>query len=201
MNLSKTEERIPFSWQHLLSWGSLRGALAVIMVMLIPETLTVPGWNLPMGVRDFVLALTVGCIVFTTFVKATTIFPLMKKFDLVGFGESERVEYLKGRLRILLDVRSKLDRMEREGRIPEEESSLLRAKHERELEETETLLKEVLAKDPKGLGALLNVTVSRHALGLEKFWLKELYAYNEIPEGTLKTLLRKIARQIDRLES
>ncbi len=171
------------------------------MVMLIPETLAVPGWSLPMGIRDFVLALTVGCIVFTTFVKATTIFPLMKKFDLVGFGESERVEYLKGRLRILLDVRSKLDRMEREGRIPQEESSLLRAKHERELEETETLLKEVLAQDPKGLGTLLNVTVSRHALGLEKFWLKELYAYNEIPEGTLKTLLRKIARQIDRLES
>lgn len=201
LNATKWEERIPLSWQHLLSWGSLRGALAVIMVLLIPETLTVPGWNLPMPIRDFVLALTVGCIVFTTFVKATTIFPLMKKFDLAGFGETERVEYLKGRLRILLDARSKLDRMEKEGRIPEEESSLLRTKHERELEETETLLKELLQKNPEGLATLLYVIVSRHALGLEKFWLKELYAYNEIPEGTLKILLRKITRQIERLEA
>lgn len=201
LNLTKTEERIPASWQHLLSWGSLRGALAIIMVLLIPEALTVPGWNLPIGVRDFVLALTVGCIVFTTFVKATTIFPLMKKFDLVGFGDGESVEYLKGRLRMLLDVRSKLERMEREGRVPAEESEFLRAKHERELEDAESLLKKVLSSDPKRLRELLNVTVSRHALGLEKFWLKELYAYNEIPERTLKTLLRKIARQVERLES
>ncbi len=80
LNAVKWEERIPSSWQHLLSWGSLRGALAVIMVLLIPENLAVPGWTLEMPVRDFVLALTVGCIVFTTFVKATTIFPIMRHF-------------------------------------------------------------------------------------------------------------------------
>jgi CPA1 family monovalent cation:H+ antiporter len=30
------EESIPKSWQHLLSWGSLRGALALMMVLMIP---------------------------------------------------------------------------------------------------------------------------------------------------------------------
>ncbi|MCK5354982.1 MAG: cation:proton antiporter, partial [Methyloprofundus sp.] len=35
-NQIKSEESIPSNWQHLLSWGSLRGAIAVIMVMLIP---------------------------------------------------------------------------------------------------------------------------------------------------------------------
>ncbi len=80
LNHTQCEEYIPLSWQHLLSWGSLRGALAVIMVLLIPENLIVPGWNLDMTIRDFVLALTVGCITFTTFVKATTIFPIMRHF-------------------------------------------------------------------------------------------------------------------------
>ena len=37
INLTKIEERIPLNWQHLLSWGSLRGALAVMMVYLIPS--------------------------------------------------------------------------------------------------------------------------------------------------------------------
>lgn len=37
LNLLRVEEHIPLSWQHLLSWGSLRGALAVMMVLLIPE--------------------------------------------------------------------------------------------------------------------------------------------------------------------
>lgn len=39
LNMSKLEETIPMKWQHLLSWGSLRGALAIIMVLLIPEDL------------------------------------------------------------------------------------------------------------------------------------------------------------------
>lgn len=59
LNLSKSEEPIPMSWQHLLSWGSLRGALAIIMVLLIPENLAIEGWALPVSVRDFALALTV----------------------------------------------------------------------------------------------------------------------------------------------
>ena len=36
LNLTKTEEHIPASWQFLLSWGSLRGALALMMAMMIP---------------------------------------------------------------------------------------------------------------------------------------------------------------------
>lgn len=104
LNWRKGEEPIPLAWQHLLSWGSLRGALAIIMALLIPESLTLSGWTLDMSVRDFILALTVGCIVFTTFVKATTIFPIMKKLRLLDFADDETIETLKGELRMLLDV-------------------------------------------------------------------------------------------------
>lgn len=201
LNLTKTEERIPASWQHLLSWGSLRGALAIIMVLLIPENLALEGWTLPMGVRDFALALTVGCIVFTTFVKATTIFPMMRKFDLVGFGKEERLEYLKGKYRVLIDSASKLERMRTEGRIPEEETELLLAKQAREAEATEASIKRALSGDAEKLRKTLYAIVSRHAFGLEKFWLKELYARREITETLLKKLLRKIARQTERIEA
>lgn len=65
------------------------------MVLLIPEDLTLPGWTMDISVRDFILALTVGCIVFTTFIKATTIFPLLKRFGLLEFGEDEEAEIIK----------------------------------------------------------------------------------------------------------
>lgn len=65
------------------------------MVLLIPEDLQLPGWTLAISIRDFVLALTVGCIVFTTFVKATTIFPIMKYFGLIDLEDHEEAEYLK----------------------------------------------------------------------------------------------------------
>ncbi len=67
------------SWQLLLSWGSLRGALAIIVVMLIPPNLTVPGWQLSSSPRDFLLALTISCILTTLFLKAPLIGPLMRR--------------------------------------------------------------------------------------------------------------------------
>lgn len=137
---------------------------------------------------------------FTTFVKATTIFPLMRKFDLVGFGKEERLEYLKGKYRVLIDSSSKLERMRSDGRISEEEAELLLAKQAREAERTERSLKEALSDDSEMLRKTLYVIVSRHAMGLEKFWLKELYARKEIGETLLRRLLRKIARQTERLE-
>lgn len=65
------------------------------MVLLIPEDMKLPGWTLAISIHDFVLALTVGCIVFTTFVKATTIFPIMKYFGLIDLEDHEEAEYLK----------------------------------------------------------------------------------------------------------
>lgn len=75
VNKLHVEEPIPFSWQLLLSWGSLRGALAIILALLVPENIQIEGWNNAIGAREFILALTVGCILATLFVKA----PLMNK--------------------------------------------------------------------------------------------------------------------------
>ena len=70
------------SWQILLSWGSLRGALAIIVVSLIPRGLTVPGWQLESSPRDFLLALTISCILVTLFLKAPLIGPLMRRLEI-----------------------------------------------------------------------------------------------------------------------
>lgn len=41
-NALKLERDIPLSWMHMLSWGSLRGALAIIMALFIPIDATLP---------------------------------------------------------------------------------------------------------------------------------------------------------------
>jgi CPA1 family monovalent cation:H+ antiporter len=51
-NQIKSEESIPLNWQHLLSWGSLRGSLAVIMVLLIPDDLSLPNWNYEFSIMN-----------------------------------------------------------------------------------------------------------------------------------------------------
>lgn len=170
------------------------------MVLLIPADLVLPGWTLDMSVQDFVLALTVGCIVFTTFVKATTIFPIMKKLGIMEFALDEEAEYLKGKLRMLLDAASKLERMAGEGRIPEDEINLFRKKYQTDLSDVEQRLARLLESDHAKWDAILHQTVVRHALGLERYWIKELFEDGEITERVLKCLLRKIESQSLRIQ-
>lgn len=82
LNLIHAGSRIPASWQILLSWGSLRGALALIVIMTLPDDLAVSGWTLESSPKQFLLAMTVATILFSTFVKAPTIEALMKRFNL-----------------------------------------------------------------------------------------------------------------------
>jgi CPA1 family monovalent cation:H+ antiporter len=77
LNMSK-KELIPESWQMLLAWGSLRGALAIIVVLLVPDDLDISGWSYAYSVKELLIALTIGCILATLFIKALTIGPLIK---------------------------------------------------------------------------------------------------------------------------
>lgn len=201
LNWTKTEEDIPVSWLHMLSWGSLRGALAIIMVLLIPESLTLAGWDFPFSIRDFVLALTVGCIVFTTFIKATTIIPLMKHFNIDKLHEIEQVEHVEGKMIMFLEVLAKIGSLKERGYIIHEEYMLLFEKYSRELEGVRQELDELMQEKGEAITGLIKRVITLHALGIEKFSLKKLYMYNEISEREFKILLRKNESQIRRVET
>jgi CPA1 family monovalent cation:H+ antiporter len=83
LNKVTKEEKIPANWQHLLAWGSLRGALAIIMAIMIPENFTLPDWNYSFTIRDFLIALTIGCIYFTLLIKALTIPGAIKRLKIL----------------------------------------------------------------------------------------------------------------------
>lgn len=88
LNWSKREEPIPSSWTKLLAWGSLRGALSIIIVLIIPENFTIAGWDHAYSPRDFLLALTIGCILATLFIKAPMIGPMMRRYKIDEFDRS-----------------------------------------------------------------------------------------------------------------
>lgn len=109
LNATKTEFHIPLAWMHLLSWGSLRGGLAIIMALFIPADFTLPGWTLDTSIRDFVLALTVGCVVFTTFFKATTIPWFLRKFRITSPTLLDTIDIRQGKLMLLLKMHEKME--------------------------------------------------------------------------------------------
>lgn len=101
---------------------------------------------------------------------------------------------------MLLDVASKLEYMRVNQRVSDEEISLLQTQYTDEMKHIETRLGTLLRKDNNKKQAIIRQMVARHALGLEYFWLKELYAYGEIPESIFKTLLRKVNNQSGRIK-
>jgi CPA1 family monovalent cation:H+ antiporter len=71
----------------------LRGALAVIMVLMIPDDLTIAGWSYSLSIKEFLLVLVIGAIYFTLFVKGLTIRPLIKKLKISKLEDIEKLEY------------------------------------------------------------------------------------------------------------
>ena len=97
VNVMKLEDHIPQNWRQLLSWGSLRGALAIVMVLLIPDNMTLPDWMFPFSIKDFITALTIGCIYFTLLVKATTIGLIIRKLKIDALSSHEELSYYKSK--------------------------------------------------------------------------------------------------------
>jgi len=52
------------------------------MVLMIPDSLTLPGWNYEFSIKDFLVVLVISSVMFTLIIKALTIQPLMKKLKI-----------------------------------------------------------------------------------------------------------------------
>jgi len=199
INKFKLAEPIPTSWQHLLSWGSLRGALALMMVLMIPHDLTLPWWNYSFSIRDFLVVLVISSVMFTLIIKALTIAPLMRKLQIWKLHSLEKFEYYEGYILALLKMLEELDKIYSRWYLTKEEYEELKTKYTKRLNTAIKWMDELL-KSEKNSQDLVKRALSLHALWIEKQYLKELFKYNEIDEDNYKVLLWKINRQRDRLE-
>ena len=70
VNILPRQEKIPFSYQHVMMWGGLRGGVGIALALSIPTS--VPGWYT-------VQAIIYGMVLFTLFVQAPLMPHLIKK--------------------------------------------------------------------------------------------------------------------------
>lgn len=189
--------KVPREWQHLLSWGSLRGAFSISLVLLIPEDFELAGWTLSIGVRDFLLTLTVGCIFATTFIKAPTIQGLMRRLKLDTPTDIESLEYQEARALIHQTVSNRLALYAKRGYISQALFKDLNAEHIKEYRKAVASVRRI----DTNLAADLTKRVIRiFAIGIEKRYLKELYHYDEINERMYKRIIHKLSYQLEAIE-
>jgi monovalent cation:H+ antiporter, CPA1 family len=73
--LSRTRERLPWSWLTVMTWGGLRGALSMVLALSLP-------YNFPN--RELLVTLTFGVVVLSILVQGLTMQRLLTRVGIVG---------------------------------------------------------------------------------------------------------------------
>jgi CPA1 family monovalent cation:H+ antiporter len=85
-----TRERVPWSWSWVLTWGGLRGALPMVLVLSLSR-------NFPH--RDLLVTMTFGVVLISILLQGLTMPPLLRWLGIIKRdGRDEAVELARGRL-------------------------------------------------------------------------------------------------------
>lgn len=194
-SIASSEKRIPRAWQHVLSWGSLRGALAVTMVLMIPDTLSFPDWNYFFTPKEFILALTVSCVFATLFIKATTIGLLMGKLHLNTFTKIEEINYREMLIYIYDTTIRKLNELHTKGYLTKDAFDTLAEEQHAHIRSVFDELKSY-EHDPR----MLEKVIRLYAIGIERRSIQKLFAADEINERVIRRVMAKLEYQTHAIE-
>lgn len=197
LNKSKVEEHLPSAWTKLVAWGSLRGVLSIIFVLIIPEDFALDGWTYAYSPRDFLLALTIGCILATLFIKAPLIGPMMRRYDINEFDPFEAAHECDLGIYYLLTERARLLSHKQKGFISDEQYEILLKQVEEKLADVEQDRQKLIDDYGQTIFAQsLHLAVVR----IEMATLKRLYINDEVNERTYRTIHGKLCLQQEKIE-
>ena len=198
LNKIGREEPIPLSWQHLLSWGSLRGALALTMALLVPDDLSFAGWTFSATPKEFVLALTVGCIFATLFLKATTITRMIRSMRIDALTDLERAEIGEAGVLVRLRALERIGRFAEKGYIEKDIADTLKQEYEDALRKScDRCHAEIRSEKSASVGERV---LRLYMIGVEKEMLDTLYDFGEVTERVYRRVSAKLALQYEYFE-
>ena len=195
VNQIKAEDSIPLSWQHLLSWGSLRGSLAVIMALLIPDDLTIPGWHHENSIKEFIVTLTIGSIYFTLLVKATTIDKMVHWLKIDALLAYEHLGYFKSQAFVYNKAIARIAELYNEQQISQAQFKTFTAEYQ--------VLYYLVCKERLKVGNSQHLgenMLRLYTLAIQKKELKESFCRNEISESIYRKNLTILETQTERVE-
>lgn len=197
LNLTKLEAHIPASWQALLAWGSLRGALAIIFVLMIPDDFTLEGWTYAYSPRDFLLALTIGCILATLFIKAPLIGPFIRKFKLNEPAPLEEAHEADLGVYYVMTERSRLLIHKTKGFVAPEEYKALMDNVDTQLTSLNNDRAQLIKKHGDGL---FERSLHLAMIDIERTVLERLFHNEEVTERVYRKIYSKLTLQKEAIE-
>lgn len=197
LNRLRPVSKIPDSWQFLLAWGSLRGALAIIVVLLVPDSFQPAGWSFDFTAKELLLALTIGCILATLFIKATTIGRLVTKLGVNRQTPFQEARMLDLGMYYLQTEKNRIKEQNARGFVRASQYRQLRAGLEAKIGEVADRRSQLLAThSPK----LFIQSLHYAAISIEDHYLRELYANGEVTESVYRKIIGKLNLQREKIE-
>jgi len=195
-NQIKSEESIPRHWQHLLSWGSLRGSLAVIMVLLIPDDLTLADWPYRFSIKEFIIAITIGSIYFSLLIKATTIGKIIRWLKIDELLLYEKLGYYKSKALVYQSLIQRTEKLYQHHNISKEQYKAFINEYKQLYKMTFQQCQKIDADPSHVVENMLRI----YTLTIQKTELKEIFRRGEINENIYKKNLHILDTQKERVE-
>lgn len=197
LNMTKFEERIPYSWQMILAWWSLRWVLSMMMVLMIPDNFTISWWNYSFSIKEFLLSITIWTILFTLLIKSSSISYFAKKLWINNLYEEEIYEQKETNILLKIEILDKIENLFEKWQINKTEYDSLKKIYLKKLNNAIQSMKGYLSKKWEKSEQFLKKVISLHILWAEKYFLKELFRYNEIDEYIYKYMIHKIEKRFE----
>ncbi len=182
--------KIKMSYQHVLFWGGLRGAVSLALALSLSHA--IPN-------RDLILSLTFAVVLFTLLVQATTIGPLLRKLGLSGQSETEK-EYERIHAR-LLAARAAYTRMRSQYMTGSIDPSAWQTVEKQLKDRIEMLTREqkAFAEANPELVARITTSLQRESLLIQRAHISDLEREGVITDSVARELIEEIDAALDEL--
>lgn len=198
VNLFNLCRNIPIQRQHLMARGSLRGAISLVMVLLLPATLPIENRPFDYYPQELILTMVVTLIIFSLIVKWLTVKPITKKMNIDKLYDLEEFEKYESEVLVYSKIIEKIEDMKEHYHIADKSYEQLIEKYQSKIQESQLKMELFLKQDPDPEWLIFRA-LSLHALGIERQYLKEMFTYNEIPENLYHYMHWKITQQVARV--
>jgi Na+:H+ antiporter len=163
---NRVADRTPPRWQAVLTWGGLRGAISLALVLSLPASLGAD--------RELLRVMAFGVALFTLIVQGTTMRPLVRWLRLAVRSEaSEEYETRHASLAAWRAAESHLDRMHDQGLVSTPTWEKLKPEIARRVRTSTDAMREVVLVKPELEAAELD-TASRELLRARRGALQDL---------------------------
>lgn len=182
--------RVSLPWQIIVSHGGLRGALAVVMLLSLPEDFEH---------YELFQSMAVSVITFLLLFNGMTIKWLLKKFGLMDFSPTDTLETEESHVLVSHSMQEHLDKLKRKNYVSQPVYEKLSRGYKTAELKAVGKIRKMLHRDNKFTTHQLLLILKKHCLGVENKIFHQLFAAEEITENTLWELSGSTERQRERI--